>query len=194
MILTVNFLAGFVFALGLVWLGQRLFSFRAQRPEDYAGLSPAFDLRRHLAGPMSCEGVIYGPAGRVAARFTARMQGVWQGEEGRLNERFLYDSGTSQSRAWTLRLSGDGRIEAEAPDVIGTGRGWQSGPAVCLCYRIRLPEASGGHVLSVIDWMYLTENGTIINRSQFRKFGVKVAELVATMRPEDDSNRRAEAA
>ena len=27
------------------------------------------------------------------------------------------------------------------------------------------------------------ENGVIINRSQFRKFGIKVAELVATMRP-----------
>jgi hypothetical protein len=31
--------------------------------------------------------------------------------------------------------------------------------------------------------MYLMPNGTIINRSQFRKFGIKVAELVATMRP-----------
>jgi hypothetical protein len=31
--------------------------------------------------------------------------------------------------------------------------------------------------------MYLMQNGTIINRSQFRKFGIKVAELVATMRP-----------
>ena len=29
------------------------------------------------------------------------------------------------------------------------------------------------------------ENGTIINRSQFRKFGIKVAELVATMRRVD---------
>jgi hypothetical protein len=27
------------------------------------------------------------------------------------------------------------------------------------------------------------ENGTIMNRSEFRKFGFKVAELVATMRP-----------
>jgi len=34
----------------------------------------------------------------------------------------------------------------------------------------------------VTDWMYLTENGTVMNRSQFRKFGIKVAELVATMR------------
>ncbi len=40
-----------------------------------------------------------------------------------------------------------------------------------------------GHVLDVTDWMYLMENGTIMNRSQFRKFGIKVAELVATMRP-----------
>jgi hypothetical protein len=37
-------------------------------------------------------------------------------------------------------------------------------------------------VLDVIDWMYRLENGTIINRSQFRKFGIKVAELVATLR------------
>ncbi|TVR45575.1 MAG: DUF3833 family protein, partial [Rhodobacteraceae bacterium] len=32
------------------------------------------------------------------------------------------------------------------------------------------------------DWMYLVDDKTIVNRSQFRKFGIKVAELVATMR------------
>lgn len=32
-------------------------------------------------------------------------------------------------------------------------------------------------------WMYLSDNGTILNRSQFRKFGIRVAEMVATMRP-----------
>ncbi|MEM7321134.1 MAG: DUF3833 family protein, partial [Pseudomonadota bacterium] len=37
------------------------------------------------------------------------------------------------------------------------------------------------------DWMYLAPNGTIVNRSQFRKFGIQVAELVATMRPADVS-------
>jgi hypothetical protein len=35
--------------------------------------------------------------------------------------------------------------------------------------------------------MYLMSNGSIMNRSQFRKFGIKVAELVATMRPADQS-------
>ena len=59
----------------------------------------------------------------------------------------------------------------------------QKGPSVQLNYRIKLPESSGGHELDTVDWMYLVENGTIMNRSQFRKYGFKVAELVATMRP-----------
>ncbi len=60
----------------------------------------------------------------------------------------------------------------------------QAGAMPCnCCYRIRLAEDAGGHELDVTDWMYLMENGTIMNRSQFRKFGIKVAELVATMRP-----------
>ena len=63
-----------------------------------------------------------------------------------------------------------------------------------LNYRIRLPESSGGHVLDAVDWMYLMENGTIINRSQFRKFGIKVAELVATIRPVEATDERQEAA
>ena len=53
-----------------------------------------------------------------------------------------------------------------------------------LKYTIELPGEAGGHRLDVTDWMYLTENGTIINRSEMRKFGFKVAELVATMRPQ----------
>jgi hypothetical protein len=32
--------------------------------------------------------------------------------------------------------------------------------------------------------MYLLDNGTVMNRSQFRKFGIKVGELVATIRPD----------
>jgi len=52
-----------------------------------------------------------------------------------------------------------------------------------LNYNIKLSEEAGGHVLGVTDWMYMTPNGNVVNRSQFRKFGIKVAELVATMRP-----------
>lgn len=163
---------------------SRFATFLAQRPGDYAkGTGPQFDLRNHLNGQMICEGVIYGPLGRVTARFVGDFDCQWIGNKGRMDEVFRYDDGTTVARGWDLTLGNDGRIVAKASDVVGLGEGMQSGDAVQLNYRYRLPETSGGHVLNVVDWMYLAPNGTIVNRSQFRKFGIKVAELVATMRP-----------
>ncbi|THD83842.1 DUF3833 domain-containing protein [Aliigemmobacter aestuarii] len=175
-------LAGVALTLALFAAIARATGFRAQRPADYATGGPHFDLREHLSGPILCEGVIYGPTGRVTSRFVARMEGIWTGNRGILRERFRYDSGTEQLREWRLSLGNDGMIRAEADDVVGVGTGRMEGSAVQMCYRIRLTPDAGGHVLDVTDWMYLCENGTVMNRSQFRKFGIKVAELVATMR------------
>ncbi|MFN7224290.1 MAG: DUF3833 domain-containing protein [Paracoccaceae bacterium] len=175
-------LSGVVLTLALLMLSKRFVGFRSQTPADLADRGPRFDLRHHLSGPILCEGVIYGPTGRVTSRFVAEMDGTWHGNTGTLRERFRYDSGSVQDRCWTLKLGNDGNLRAEAPDVVGTGTGRAEGPAVEMRYRIRLDESAGGHVLDVVDWMYLMENGTIMNRSQFTKFGVTVAELVATMR------------
>lgn len=176
---------GVILMIVLSYLKERYFGFSAQTPQDYAQQVPQFDLREHLNGPIECEGVIYGPLGRVTSRFVGRFEAEWTGNKGYMREEFRYDSGTVQNREWHLTLGNDGGIKAEAPDVIGTGSGAQVGSAVQLKYRIKLPSEAGGHVLDTIDWMYLAPNGSIVNRSQFRKFGFKVAELVATMRRVD---------
>lgn len=167
----------------LFWSRARYADFLAQRPEDYAGEGHQIDVRTHLNGPIVCEGVIYGPMGRVSSRFVGEFDCHWDGDVGTMNEVFTYDDGSVQERCWNLRLGEGGQIAATASDVVGTGTGQQLGSSVRLKYRYRLPESSGGHVLDTVDWMYLAPNGTIVNRSQFRKFGIKVAELVATMRP-----------
>jgi hypothetical protein len=171
-------------------LRSRFASFRAQNVQDYAGTLPRMDLREHLNGPIRCEGVIYGPLGRVSSRFSARFEARWDGNKGVMEEHFQYDSGNTQDREWRLELGNDGRVRAEADDLVGVGEGQQSGSALCLRYDIRLPKEAGGHVLSVEDWMYLTPGGTIVNRSQFRKYGIKVAELVATMQRVDETEHR----
>jgi Protein of unknown function (DUF3833) len=173
---------GAAVVLAVVLLRARYASFRAQTPADMAKMGPPFDLKSHLNGPILCEGMIYGPTGRVVSRFVADMDGRWDGDTGTLSEVFHYDSGTTQHRQWTLALQPGGTIKATAPDVVGTGTGAVSGAGVQLRYRIRLTPEAGGHVLDVVDWMVLMENGTIMNRSQFSKFGITVAELVATMR------------
>ncbi|MFS4580802.1 DUF3833 domain-containing protein [Phaeobacter sp. C3_T13_0] len=166
--------------LALFWPG---FGFRSQRSQHYEGTGPAFDIRTHLNGEMISEGMIYGPMGRVVSRFVATMHGEWDGATGTLSENFTYAGGSNQQRKWFLTMGDNGQFTATADDIIGTGHGQQAGASVRLTYRIRLPESAGGHVLDVTDWMYLMENGSIMNRSEMRKFGIKVAELIATIRP-----------
>ena len=172
-------------AVFLVFIRERFFGFSSQKPTDYELTAPAFDLKARLNGPMICEGVIYGPLGRVTSRFVGHFEISWDGNRGEMRERFEYDNGDTQTRAWHLTLGPAGQVTARAEDVPGEGRGRILGSSLQLRYRIRLPEEAGGYVLSANDWMYLAPNNTIVNRSQFRKFGIKVAELVATMRPKE---------
>ena len=181
----VLFLIGVGVVLMTMKIVLRFVGFTAQKPQDYANGGPKFDIRTHLNGPLICEGVLYGPTGRVTSRFVADMYGTWEGNKGHLKEDFRFDSGTVQQREWFLTSKNDGSFDAEAPDVVGVGQGTQKGSAIELKYRIKLAQSAGGHELDTTDWMYMLDNGTIVNRSQMRKFGIKVAELVATIRRAD---------
>jgi hypothetical protein len=172
-----------VLAIAAIVVRAQWFSFAAQRPADYADTLPIFDPVRVFRGALVSEGVIYGPSGRVASRFLMRMEGRWSGKDGTLTEHFRYDSGRDQFREWRLSIGPGGEVSATADDIIGTATGDICGATLRLRYKIRLPKDVGGHVLDVIDWLYLMPDGTLMNRSQMRRFGVTLAELVATMRP-----------
>lgn len=161
------------------------FSFAAQRPQSYAATTPAFDVSQVFKGDLVSEGAIFGPTGRVVSRFVMHMKGDWDGANGTLTESFQYDSGKSQQRKWHMVMGQGGHFTATADDIIGKAEGIQSGSTVRMRYRIRLPKDAGGHVLDVVDWLYLMPDGTIMNRSQMGRFGITLAELVATMRPAD---------
>ncbi|MEE2946093.1 MAG: DUF3833 domain-containing protein [Pseudomonadota bacterium] len=164
---------------------SRLFSFRAQTPEDYADMGPPFDLKEHLTGQILSEGLIYGPNGKVTNSFVATMVGEWDGDTGTLSEAFTYSNGATQNRKWYLKLGSGNTFTATADDIVGEAKGTVSGSTIKMTYKIVLPEDAGGHTLSVTDWLYRTESGVIMNKSEMRKFGIKVAELIATMRPQN---------
>ena len=169
-------------------------SFRAQRPADYASTSPEFELQRVLNGPILSEGLIYGPNGRMTNSFVARMYGEWEGDSGTLSEDFTYSNGKRMQRKWFITMGSGNAFTATADDIEGVATGEVSGSTAMMRYRIRLPEDAGGHVLNVTDWLYLTEDGAIMNRSEMRKFVIKVAELIATMRPDPSAEQQSIAA
>ncbi|WP_299562194.1 DUF3833 family protein [uncultured Sulfitobacter sp.] len=181
----VFFLFGGLCVSLLVFLRRRFAGFAGQRASDYADFHPEFDMQTCLDGAMQCDGVIFGPFGRMTSSFEADFDVNWEGNTGTIDAYFRYNDGSSQKRRWTIRLDGKGGFDALADDVPGKGRGNISGCSVIFRYLIDLPPEAGGHRLSALDCMYLAPNDTVVNRSQFRKFGFKVAELVATIKKKE---------
>jgi hypothetical protein len=161
-----------------------LFSFKNQKISQFKSDSKIFDIRKVLEGNMVAEGMVYGISGGLSSTFTAQFLGNWVNNEGSFIENFQFSTGKNQIRKWNLTIDSNGKIIGTADDIIGKAVGQQYGSAVMLSYKLKLSEDLGGHVIKVIDWMHLLENDTIFNRSEFRKFGFKVGELVATFRKE----------
>jgi hypothetical protein len=173
-------IAGFALCLALVLAKDHFWSFRAQTLSDYANEAPAFDIRTSLHGDFLADGVIYDYSGRVNARFKANITGNFNETGGVMDEEFIYAGmDEPQRRQWRITYTGPNTFTAEADDIEGTALGEAAGNALRFTYRLELPERLGGHVLDVVDWLYLMDDGTIVNRSDMRKYGVRAAELIA---------------
>ena len=153
--------------------------------ERHAGQEPRLDLREYLDGPLTASGMFFDYAGRPSLSFTVDIEGSWDGDEGTLEERFTYDDGRTDERIWSIRFVDENRFVATADDAVGEARGEQRGNAARMTYRLRVPRGDGEIVVSMEDWLYLLEDGTLINRAQMRKFGLPVGELVIAFRKEE---------
>ena len=75
--------------------------------ENYAGHTPALDLREYLSGNIEAWGVLMMRSGRVRERFHIAMKGAWEGNDGTLHEYFTYADGHKSERSWTVHFSDD---------------------------------------------------------------------------------------
>jgi hypothetical protein len=96
---------------------------------DYASEQPPLDLRQYFNGVVDAWGIFTDRSGKVVKRFTVVMHCQWNGDEGVLDEDFVYSDGTQQKRIWKLRHLGDGHYTGQASDVIGTADGQTRGNA-----------------------------------------------------------------
>lgn len=154
----------------------------SQTLDDFNGATPTLDLRAYLDGPLAASGVFFDRSGRANIQFVVEMRGAWNGDEGTLTERFRYSDGRLDQRVWTIRFHDDRRFTATAHDVVGEAEGEQNGNAAVMRYRLRIPRESGEVVVSMEDWLYLQEDGSLINRTRMSKYGVTVGELVVAFR------------
>ena len=150
--------------------------------EDYADKTPEFDIREYFNGPVEASGVFINRAGKMDSFFHVHMHGKWNGNEGTLEEKFVYDDGKTGERVWKLSMSDDHHFTGTAHDIIGISQGTQFGNAVNMQYVLRQPVGDTTYDLSMDDWLYRIDEHTVINRIVMTKLGIKVGELVLSFK------------
>ena len=164
--------------VSVVIFSVMLFACSAQSVDDYVNSSPKFEIENYFNGPLLAQGLVLDRAGRVTRRFSVEMLGTWQGEQGKLEEWFVFDDGEKSTRTWRITKLGDGRYSGTAEDIIGIAAGESGGFALHWDYQLELPFE--GKMVSVTfdDWLYQVDNNVVINRSFIKKWGFRMGEVI----------------
>lgn len=153
--------------------------------DHYKGAQPQLDLENYFTGPIKAWGIIQDRKGHVTRRFDVTMLGTWEGDVGTLEENFVYYDGKTEKRTWTIKKIADDQYEGTAGDILGKANGNVEGNAMRWAYQMDLPVGDKTYKITFDDWMFLMNDGTLINRSYLKKFGITVAELTLFMQKQD---------
>jgi hypothetical protein len=176
-----------VFKKGVIIMGLMTFLNGCATPsmEAYKDTKPVLDLKTYFTGPIKAWGVIQNRSGEVTRRFDVTMNGSWEGDVGTLEEHFQYYDGETQKRVWTITKTGENRYEGSAGDILDKANGHSNGSAMRWAYQMDLPVGDTTYRITFDDWMFLMNDGVLINRSYLKKFGLTVAELTLFMQKQE---------
>ena len=164
-------------ALAAVAIAAALTGCGSQQINDYAAEKPVLELRDYFNGTLDAYGVFTDRSGKVVKRFTVVMKGTWTGDDGVLDEDFIYSDGTVQKRIWRLKRLANGKYSGVADDVVGIADGQQSGNAFNWTYTMALPVDGKVYEVQFDDWMYLMTDKVMLNKATMSKFGWRLGEV-----------------
>jgi hypothetical protein len=149
----------------------------APTPTDYARETPQLDLRSYFNGPLTAHGLFTDRSGKVVRRFSVKMSGSWNGNQGVLDEDFTYSDGKKERRVWRLTDHGNGRYSGRADDVVGEAIGQAAGNALNWRYTLALPVDGRIWEVQFDDWMYLMDERVMLNKAVMSKFGITLGDV-----------------
>ena len=149
----------------------------APTPADYARETPQLELRKYFDGALTAHGLFTDRSGKVLRRFSVKMTGSWNGNQGVLDEDFTYSDGKKERRVWRLTDHGNGRYSGRADDVVGEAVGQAAGNALNWRYTLALPVDGKVWNVQFDDWMYLMDERVMLNKAVMSKFGITLGEV-----------------
>ena len=143
----------------------------------YKNENPTLNLKEFFNGEVKAWGIFTNRSGEVIKRFTVVMDCSWNGDEGILDEKFIYSDGTKQQRIWKLKDLGMGTYQGSASDVVGIAQGQSSGNALQWKYILSLPVDDMVWEVQFEDWMYQIDQNVMINKARMTKWGIYLGEV-----------------
>lgn len=135
------------------------------------------DIRQYLNGKLEAHGILQDRSGKMIKSFTVKMTGSWKGNEGKLEEHFVFSDGKTDARTWEIKMSDDNNFTAKAHDTVGIAKGEQYGNAMKMGYVLKIDVDGKKYDITLSDWIYLVDEKTAINVSKMTKFGFTVGTL-----------------
>lgn len=150
----------------------------SMKPHDFKESQPKFVLFDYFKGKTSAWGIFEDRFGNVRRQFQVDIEGLVEGNELTLDERFQYSDGEKDQRIWRIRKTGDQTFEGEADDVIGTAKGEVQGNSLHWTYHLNLKVGDSSYKVHFDDWMFLQPGGVLINRAKVSKWGIDIGYVI----------------
>lgn len=153
----------------------------------YQDLTPAFDLFGYFTGKTRGWGIFQDRKGTLKRQFVVDIVGSVNAQgQLVLTEEFVWNDGEKSQRIWTIDRGRTQQNITEysgtAPDIVGHASGKSVGNALNWRYQMRLVVDGKTYKVNFDDWMFLQQDGVLLNRAKMSKFGFKLGEVFITFR------------
>lgn len=151
--------------------------------QDYKQNQPTLTLFDYFEGKTRGWGIFQDRSGNLKRQFVVDINGTIN-EKGQLVlvEDFVWTDGEISQRTWTLSKEGDNKFSGTASDVIGKAEGESAGNTFHWQYVVNLAVKDKTYKVSFDDWMFLQEDGVLLNRAKMSKFGITLGEVIISFK------------
>lgn len=144
---------------------------------SFSAKTPRFVPEEYFVGKTLGQGVFYDRFGRVQTSFRAELNGQLDGNLLTLEEKLVYESGETVHRTYKITRLSENNYEVRAADLDGVGLIQSFGNALQWNYRLKQKIGDSLWTLTFDDWMFLQNDGLVLNRATATKFGLEVGEV-----------------
>ena len=144
----------------------------------FAGDGPEMDPVTFFTGHLHSWGVMENRSGDPTERIETDCVGEPEGADGlHMVQRLTFGDGRVQTRDWHMRRVAPHRFDATANDMVGTAHGEAAGRAFHWGWSVLARPGNPLTEVTLDQWMYLLDDGSVLNRSSISKLGVQLAQV-----------------